>query len=82
MIHGEEIDGWNTSDIEALQFADKFCERASRGIPPDRWATTREMHKVARAIQILYAMAYVSCADTARAQYEAGLRSMRLDGEE
>jgi hypothetical protein len=81
MITGEEIDGWNESDLEALKFADKFCERAARGIPPDRWATTREMHKVVRAITILYAMAFSSCTESVQAEYEAGLRSMRMDGE-
>lgn len=68
-------------DIDALHVADKFCERASRGIPPDRWATTRDMPKVARAITVLYALAWSTCTAAAKAEYEAGLRSMQMDGE-
>ena len=69
-------------DIEALRTADKFCERAERGLPPDRWATTQDMHKIARAITVLYAMAWANCSAAAQAQYEAGLRSIRMEGED
>lgn len=59
----------------------KFCERRDRGIPPDRWTTTEGLHKVARAAQTLYAIAYFSAESCANETYKRGLEAMKMDGE-
>lgn len=68
-------------DIEAFRVAEKFCERAERGLPPDRWATTAEMHKVARAYQALYALAWGIAKASAEQEYKRGLESIRMENE-
>ena len=35
---------------EAMATANTFARRAQKKIPPDRWATEREMHLVAKGI--------------------------------
>lgn len=73
--------------IDPVDFADdlaeldKFCERRSRGIPPDRWTTTEGLHKVARAAQTLYAIAYASAEAAVKAEYRRGLEAMKMEGE-
>lgn len=59
----------------ALKAADKACERAGRGLPPDRWATTEQMVAIfTRAIPALYAMPFQSAAEAYKAGYEAACK--------
>lgn len=78
----------NQDDIEAFTdnhtAADDFCRRADKGLPPDRWATTNDMHKVAKAYETLWYLWISEMEKNAQLQkqaYEAGLRSIRMEGE-
>ena len=50
MITAEDIDAFGAENKEAIAAACRFSRRYHRGIPPDRWATTREMQLVAQGI--------------------------------
>jgi len=69
-------------DMEAFAVAEKFCERAARGLPPDRWATTNDLRKIARAYETLYAIAWGIASAAGKQEYLRGINSMRMDGEQ
>ena len=77
MINETDIEAMKPDDFDALETGLKFCERRRRGIPPDRWATTEELNRVAIALE----MAICGWAGEARARYEGQLSSMRMVGE-
>jgi len=78
MINATDTEAMQPADIEALEVGAEFCRRRRKGLPPDRWATTEDMHKVARALE----MALAGWAGEAKARYDAQLASMRMDGED
>ena len=53
MISGDDIDAFAESSGEAIAQAVEFARRKDKNIPPDRWATTRQMYLVADGIKAL-----------------------------
>lgn len=49
-----DIDAWDRATAEARSAAAEFARRARNGIPPDRWATTRQLYLVAAGIDALH----------------------------
>lgn len=46
-----DLDDFREQHAEALAQAAEFSRRARKGIPPDRWASTRQLHLVAKGIE-------------------------------
>ena len=81
MINADDIRDFSTNHAAA----DKFVERAARGLPPDRWATTDAMHKVAKAYETLWYL-FIAAGEEAealrRAEFQKGVDAMKMAGEE
>lgn len=60
----------------------KYCERRERGIPEDRWTTTKGQHQVARAIENLSWLVLFYSTQAARETYLRGLEAMKMEGED
>ena len=45
------LEDFEREHAEALAQAAEFARRARKGIPPDRWASTRQMYLVAKGIE-------------------------------
>ena len=53
MISGDDIDAFAENNGEAIAQAVEFTRRARKGLPPDRWASVRQMYLVADGITAL-----------------------------
>ena len=53
MISADDIDAFAESSGEAIAQAVEFTRRARKGLPPDRWASVRQMYLVADGITAL-----------------------------
>lgn len=81
MISGDDIDAFAESSGEAIAQAVEFARRKDKNIPPDRWATTRQMYLVADGIKALMqisawqteALARVIEATTGEVNGESGI---------
>lgn len=54
MISAEDIDAFKERFGESLSQAETFARRKEKGLPVDRWASTREMYLVANGIRALH----------------------------
>lgn len=78
----------NETDIEAFSdnhaAAEKFCERANRGLPPDRWATTEGLRRIAKAYETLW-YHFIALGEDAeklrRVEFQKGVDAMKMHGE-
>lgn len=52
----DAVEAFKAEFGEAMAQAETFARRAERGLPADRWATTREMHLVAKGIRAQQAL--------------------------
>lgn len=72
---------------EAIGFADKASERAARGLPTDRYATSDQLRAIfLTAIPALYAFPFMAAQEAYRKGFEdarkqAGLEAMKMEGE-
>lgn len=62
MITAQDIEAFADENGAAMAMAAKFARRAQRGLPPDRWATTHEMHQVAHGIAALHRLIAIQSA--------------------
>lgn len=46
-----DLDNFREEHAEALAQATEFARRARKGLPADRWASTRQLHLVAKGIE-------------------------------
>lgn len=53
MISGDDIEAFQEQSAESLSQASEFARRARKGLPPDRWASARQMYLVASGIDAL-----------------------------
>ncbi|MDP0925728.1 hypothetical protein Q0601_00940 [Paracoccus onubensis] len=53
MLDAEQIDNWHRDKEEALFAAKEFARRKRKGLPPDRFASSRQLHLVAEGIDAL-----------------------------
>ena len=75
MISADDLDAFAAENGPAIAQAATFARRCERGLPPDRWATTAEMHQVARGIWALTRLVAIQTAllaDLADAPTETG----------
>lgn len=47
------LEDFREEHAEALDAASEFSRRAKKGTPPDRWATQRQLHLVAKGIDAM-----------------------------
>lgn len=48
-----DLSDFEAEHAEALAQANEYARRAEKGLPEDRWATTRQQHLVAKGIRAM-----------------------------